>query len=218
MTEFKPLLEQMEVLNHELNLIDNNRFDDFFSFSNDVISSYVIWRGQNGKRLRLPETDQKSINKDMKAGNYWDANLAESAASMLDFRIALLRLSARFISTSRLSDRPFLLHFYSNTFDELIFADELDEHPIHPDYLIGKFTKRVQKYDKEYTKSKLNPEEFLPAEFQNNISIIIKKIKAKTIAMPKPFGTRARLEAEEEARIKTAKKEFEEEKKVNQIF
>ncbi len=216
MTEFKALEEQMAILNLELTLIDNNRLDDFFSFSNDVISSYVIWRGQNGKRLRLPETDQKSINKDMKAGNYWDANLAESAASMLDFRIALLRLSARFISTSRLSDKTFLLNFYRNTFDELIFADELDEHPIHPDYLIGEFTKRVQKYEKEHTKSKINPEGFLPAEFQKNISIIIKKIKARAIAMPKPFGTRARLEAEEEARIKTAKKEFEEEKKATQ--
>ena len=49
-------------------------------------------------------------------------------------------------------------------------------------------------------------EDLLPEKYKSFLSDTIQKIRAGHIAMPKPFGTKARLEAEEEARLKVKKK------------
>ena len=206
-------------------LVKKDQFDVFFQNRIYVIATDLCKREDNRNKLHLPSTTPTSIMKLANSGDLWNANIAKSSAFMMELRIALLRLSARFISDTCLQDENCIFNLYTAGLDRIIFEDEQADVSLDPDSLIDVMKIRLEKINQEKEKFKkkeqkaisrqripgghpIQPttEDLLPEKYKSFLSDTIQKIRAGHIAMPKPFGTKARLEAEEEARLKVKKK------------
>ena len=222
-------------LNFAVQCVKRSDFGSFFAITTNSISKYLEWRCDKRNELHLPSTDPASITESTNSGNHWDASTAEQAASMMCLRIAILRLSAPFIRDICLQDEDCSFNLYTTGLDGIIFADELEEHSIDPDSLIELMDRRCQKILQEQEKFvekakkalsrqgilgqqfvETTKQDLLPTKFKTFLSDIIQKMRAGHIAMPKPFGTKALLEAEEKARITAAKNKLEADQKAAQ--